>query len=136
MRAASIIHKRHNETQRTLKFEKKDNMNKQTMPSAVKFLTGKMEWFSRSRKPNWSTTFTKNRWSKLNPLDAKKTCMAAKEPGKEIVRKRLTIQALLSVVSIFKNVHDSLKYQSASIKYFAYGTDTFVSFSLPFAIEL
>ena len=52
--------------------------------------------------------------------------MAAKGPVKGDREKTLD-DALLRVVSNFENVHDLSKQQSAAVKSFASGTDTFVS---------
>ena len=52
--------------------------------------------------------------------------MAAKVPAKED-RARTLDDALLRVVSNFENVHDLSKQQSAAIKSFVSGTDTFVT---------
>ena len=52
--------------------------------------------------------------------------MAAKVPVKED-RARTLDDALLLVVSNFENVHDLSKQQSAAIKSFVSGNDTFVS---------
>ena len=54
--------------------------------------------------------------------------MAAKVPVKED-RARTLDDALLRVVSNFENVHDLSKQQSAAIKSFVSGNDTFVSLS-------
>ena len=64
-----------------------------------------------------SINFYEKPMVETEPTGCKKN-MAVKGPGQDIVRKRLTI---LCVVSIFKNVHDSRKYQPASIKYFTSG---------------
>ena len=52
--------------------------------------------------------------------------MAAKGPAKGDRSKTLD-DALLRVVSECENVHDLSKQQSAALKSFAFGTDTFVS---------
>ena len=52
--------------------------------------------------------------------------MAAKSPAKGDCEKTLE-DALLRVVSNFENLHDLSKQQSAAIKSFVSGTDTFVS---------
>ena len=72
-----------------------------------------------------SINFDKKPMVETEPTVSKQN-MAAKVPAKKD-RARTLDDALLPVVSNFENVHDLSKQQSAGIKSFVSGNDTFVS---------